>query len=106
MKNSETVLIIDTSRSDRILLSLISDGKSISKIYENKKTTSQILLGSIEGLLKRSKISIFDLTEVKVKIGPGSFTGLRVGISVANTLGWLLGINVNGKNGNILEPSY
>ena len=38
-----------------------------------------------------------DLKEVEVEIGPGSFTGLRVGVSVANALGYSLNIPVNGK---------
>jgi tRNA threonylcarbamoyladenosine biosynthesis protein TsaB len=38
-----------------------------------------------------------DLAKIQVKTGPGSFTGLRVGVSTANALGFSLGIPVNGK---------
>ncbi|MFH1536127.1 MAG: hypothetical protein ABIC96_03620 [Patescibacteria group bacterium] len=34
---------------------------------------------------------------IEVETGPGSFTGLRVGVSVANALGFALNIPVNGK---------
>ena len=37
------------------------------------------------------------LEGIEVETGPGSFTGLRVGVSVANALGYSLGIPVNGK---------
>ena len=38
-----------------------------------------------------------ELEGIEVETGPGSFTGLRVGVSVANALGFALGIPVNGK---------
>ena len=47
---------------------------------------------------KKKARTIKDITEIEVNLGPGSFTGLRVGGSVANALGWLLGIPVNGKD--------
>lgn len=106
MKKTETVLTVDTSDRDKIFLSITYKGKKIYETHIYKKTTSQILLSSIEKILKRFKLSIFDLTEIKVNIGPGSFTGLRVGIAVANTLGWLLGIKVNGKKEKPVEPIY
>ena len=35
--------------------------------------------------------------EIEVDRGPGSYTGIRVGVSVANALGFALNIPVNGK---------
>lgn len=58
---------------------------------------SQSLLGAIEEVLKKAEVKTSELTEIKVETGPGSFTGLRVGVSVANALGYALGIPVNGK---------
>ena len=44
---------------------------------------------------------------IEVNAGPGSFTGLRVGASIANALSFALGIPVNGKPlGEIVEPRY
>ena len=51
----------------------------------------------IEKALKKKKAKLEDIKEIKVQTGPGSFTGLRVGVTVANTLAWVLGIKVNGK---------
>ena len=89
---------------------------------------SQQVLGLINQILKKNKQSfslnkqsfssnkqsfssnkktLEDLTEIEVETGPGSFTGLRVGISVANALGWALKIPVNDKKtGELVEPKY
>ncbi|HLD24540.1 MAG TPA: tRNA (adenosine(37)-N6)-threonylcarbamoyltransferase complex dimerization subunit type 1 TsaB [Patescibacteria group bacterium] len=67
--------------------------------------TSHDLLPLIEEALQENHISVTDLTEITVNEGPGSFTGLRVGIAVANALGLLLRIPVNGKKA-IATPTY
>lgn len=87
-------LYIDTSDRDKIIIG-IDDKKFETSAREEK---SQKLLPFIDEILKKQKTSIDKITEVEVNTGPGSFTGLRVGVSVANTLGWALNIPVNGKN--------
>lgn len=37
-----------------------------------------------------------DIARIMVNVGPGSFTGVRIGISVARALGFALGVNVQG----------
>lgn len=66
---------------------------------------AQVVLPLIERLLKKHKLALQDIDGIEVKPGPGSFTGVRVGVSVANALSFALGIPVNG--GKILvEPIY
>ena len=70
---------------------------------------SQKLLVFIEEILKKEGHSMEDISEIEVNTGPGSFTGLRVGVSVANTIGWALGIPVNGKDlrkGEMVDIKY
>ena len=68
---------------------------------------SQQVLKLIKEILKKNKKTFKDLTAIKVEAGPGSFTGLRVGISVANALGWVLKIPINNKKvGELVEPKY
>ncbi len=87
-------LYIDTSSSDKIVVGLDQDKFET----QSRQDKSQKLLPFIDELLKKKKKKIEDITEIEVNTGPGSFTGLRVGVSVANTFGWVLGIPVNGKN--------
>ena len=58
------------------------------------RPVSQRLLLEIDKLLKQQKAKITDLKAIVVFQGPGSYTGLRVGISVANALGYTLKIPV------------
>lgn len=98
-------LYIDTSGADKITVGL--DEKRYET--EARQEKSQKLLPFIDELLKKSGKKIEDITEIEVNTGPGSFTGLRVGVSVANALGWVLGVPVNGKNlkkGEFVDIKY
>ena len=98
-------LYIDTSDADKIVVSL-DDERFTAKARDDK---SQKLLPFIDGLLKKKKKDISDISEIEVNPGPGSFTGLRVGLSVANTIGWALGVPVNGKDlrkGEVVDIKY
>lgn len=63
-------------------------------VWQSYKTQSQELLPKIDKLLKSNKVKLSNLKAIAVFQGPGSYTGLRVGISVANTLAWSLDIPV------------
>lgn len=94
-------LEIDTSNSERIIV--VFDEIRIET--DSRIGKSQQLLEIIsQEMEKRGKV-LQDITEIEVNLGPGSFTGLRVGVSVANALGWALGIPVNGRR-QLVEPSY
>src|SRR3989344_9102482 len=98
-------LTIDTSDREKIIIEI--DGKKFETSAKEEK--SQKLLPFIEETIKKEGTSIDKITEIEVNTGPGSFTGLRVGVSVANTLGWALGIPVNGKdlrNGEVVNINY
>ncbi len=49
----------------------------------------------ISTMLVKHNVSLSDLDLITVKTGEGSYTGIRVGLTVANTLGWLLDIPVD-----------
>lgn len=96
-------LYIDTSNNKKIIIELDKKRRK----FETKEHKSQELLTLIDKTLKKQNSSIDKITEIEVNIGPGSFTGLRVGISVANALAWALKIPINGKKvGELVEPKY
>lgn len=98
-------LYIDTSNSEEIVIGL--DRKLIHDVAREQK--SQRLLGLVEEELEKRNLKLEDITEIEINTGPGSFTGLRVGVAVANCLGWSLGVPVNGKNiskNGPIEPQY
>ncbi|MBI2599395.1 tRNA (adenosine(37)-N6)-threonylcarbamoyltransferase complex dimerization subunit type 1 TsaB [Candidatus Daviesbacteria bacterium] len=91
------ILHIDTKDQKIVRLSLKDKDKIIKTLSEENEYGSQVLLPLIEKLLKEEKLEYKDLKGIEVETGPGSFTGLRVGVSVANALGFALRIPVNGK---------
>jgi tRNA threonylcarbamoyladenosine biosynthesis protein TsaB len=102
----KTILYIDTSDNQKTLITLVINGQKKELIEKTDNWASQILLPLIDKLLEKNDLSFSQLTEIRVNTGPGSFTGLRVGVAVANTLGWLLGIPVNGQKDKFAEPHY
>lgn len=87
-------LFLDTS-SDDLTISLIKDNNLIfNKIITTKNDHSSYLVATIRESLNVNKLSVKDINKLFVTIGPGSFTGTRIGITVAKTLAWSIGINV------------
>jgi len=95
------ILYIDTSDNKKITVALEINGKKVQNIKQTDTWTSQILLPMIDDLLKKENINVTQLTQININTGPGSFTGLRVGVAVANALGWLLHIPVNETYGAV-----
>lgn len=101
------ILKIDTSSNKQISIELDIDGKKDELTEDATFLRSEATLPAIEKLIERNNLEIQDIERIEVNKGPGSFTGLRVGIAIANTLGFLLGVPVNGKKvGELEEPVY
>lgn len=101
------ILKIDTTNNKEVIVGLQIDGKEIIKKQELDTKKAQVVLPMLEELLKGQHVSLHDLHAIEVNSGPGSFTGIRVGLSIANTLGFLLQIPVNGKKiGDAAEATY
>lgn len=64
------------------------------EVWHADRNLSLTILGKIEKLLKKNKFKFDDLEGVVAFEGPGSFTGLRIGLTVANTLAYGLRIPV------------
>lgn len=95
------LLSIDTSDNKKTIVKL--NQKTIINQYSSP--CSQKLLLVINQLLKQEHKTLKDLTAIKVNLGPGSFTSLRVGVSVANALSFALNIPVNNQKPPVI-PQY
>lgn len=76
---------------------LLGDGGLVGSVcFTTKQLYSQRLLPSIEWLLERTELQVADVTTIGVAVGPGSFTGLRIGLSVAKALAYSSGASIVG----------
>ncbi len=98
--------------NDYVLIGLLKNGKKIDEVCElSKKGHSTLLVPSIDKILKDNNTDSKDLNEIIVVSGPGSFTGVRLGITVAKTLAYTLNIpikeitSIEAIASNILEEN-
>lgn len=83
-------LLIDTHDKD-VLLVLYKDGKVLD--YINKESNmrhSEVTMPSLVELINKNGITINDINEIYTVVGPGSFTGVRIGVVIAKTIAYLL----------------
>ena len=83
-------LFIDTSSSD-VSIAIINDNQvitSITKEIPNKHSVYTVKF--IDDCIKESKLSLNNIDKIMVVTGPGSFTGVRIGVTIAKTIAYLL----------------
>ena len=80
---------------------LVDDKRSYGYLPLEVNRYADSILEYIDRLLKKAKITVKDLTGIFVVIGPGSFTGLRVGIAIANQFAHQLNIPIIGLKTNV-----
>lgn len=74
-------------------------------IREVATPRDQDVFGLLVSSLKSENMTIKDITEIEVNVNSGSFTGTRIGVSIANALGFALKIPVNGQM-HPVTPTY
>lgn len=80
------ILALDSSAAPASA-ALLEDGKILSEFYINtKQTHSQTLMPMVESVLKLTNKTLDDVTCMAVSAGPGSFTGVRIGVSCVKGL--------------------
>src|SRR5690606_20932616 len=89
-------LAIDTARERLQLALILADGTADTEIRDIAKGHAEIIFPAIDALLARHGLAYKDLQRIGVSTGPGSFTGLRIGLSAARGLGVALDIAVIG----------
>lgn len=83
------------SATTNLVVAILVDGK-ITYLYDNNddKDTSSKIMPVIDEAFKKSKIVPKDINKIFVVNGPGSFTGIRVGLTVAKVMGYSFNIPV------------
>lgn len=97
-------LFLDTSTPETILK---IDDKEFRYVFAND--LAEKLLRFIKDKLDESKLDWHDITEIEFMSGPGSFTGLRIGASIVNTLAHELDVPLydhHGKKHAQIIPEY
>lgn len=95
-------MIILALRTDKpqAELYVFANGQQLTTIrWQAHLKLAETLNSKIEEILNKSSISYRDLQGVAIFKGPGSFTGLRIGVSVANALAYSLDIPVVARAG-------
>jgi tRNA threonylcarbamoyladenosine biosynthesis protein TsaB len=91
-----TILAIDTSNTT-LGVALIENNQVLGEYITNlKKNHSIRIMPAIERLMKDCDKTPDDLTKIIVAKGPGSYTGVRIGVTVAKTLAWTLNLPLVG----------
>lgn len=88
------ILYLDTSELTARLAVFEDESKVAEVIWEAGRELSSTLSQKFEELLSKAKIKASDLSGICVFVGPGSFTGLRIGLSFANGLAFALKVTV------------
>ena len=82
------ILAFETS-AKAASVALMDDKKLLGESYQNTGMThSQTLMVMAEDLLKQCGKTVADVTAVAVAEGPGSFTGVRIGVAAAKGFAW------------------
>lgn len=87
-------LFIDTS-SSRIILAILENEKVLKEINEaNDHSLSSRIFPLIDQLFHDTNCNVDDIKRIYVVNGPGSFTGIRVGVTIAKTYAWAKKIEI------------
>ncbi len=102
-KKTMNILFIDTSSNEIIKVGLRIGNKK----YEIRRRVgvqkAQVVLPLIDKLLKKYNIELKQINAIRVNTGPGSFTGIRVGVAITNALSFALKIPVNGRKSGAIR---
>lgn len=88
-------LFIDTCHYN-LIVGIYKDNEKLVLLNEkNDNHLSERLLPLIDKALKSVEVDVFDISHIVVANGPGSFTGVRIGVTVAKTLAYAIGCKIH-----------
>ncbi|WP_336825424.1 tRNA (adenosine(37)-N6)-threonylcarbamoyltransferase complex dimerization subunit type 1 TsaB [Sporosarcina sp. USHLN248] len=81
---------IDTANTP-LSIAIVKDGKLLSEVNTSVAVNHSLqAMPEIEDLFKRVKLEPDEIDAIAVSEGPGSYTGVRIGVTIAKTLAWTL----------------
>ncbi len=84
------ILALETSAKS-VSAAVTEDGRILASAYQNAGMTHSVtLMPLVDAMLKNADLDKADMDLIAVAAGPGSFTGLRIGVSAAKGLAWAL----------------
>ena len=83
------LLALDTSTQQAAVALVVDDSTVFTARPDPEARHGRILIPTIQGLLKEACLKIGDLDGVVVGLGPGSYTGLRIGLTAAKTFAFV-----------------
>lgn len=88
------ILAIDTS-SPICSVAILENDNLVDEInLDDGRTHSENLMPLIDSVLKRNKLDIKDIEMISCCVGPGSFTGIRIGVSTIKPMAEILNIKI------------
>lgn len=107
-------LVIDTCTSN-LIIALCKDNKIVSELVKKNDTNlSTEFTALVQNIIRQANLSIDMIDAIFISTGPGSFTGIRVGLTFAKVLGWSKQIKVipfsslellaSGASNNVIVP--
>lgn len=96
VQNEPIILAVETALSKGSLAILKGERELDSLIGSGKSLRSEDLLQKIKNILERNDLQIRDISLIAVSTGPGSFTGIRVGLATAQALSFAVNCPVIG----------
>lgn len=94
------ILMIRTDKPEAELYLYDNNHKVAESKWEAHRQLADTIHLKIKELLDTNDLNYKDLKGMAVFKGPGSFTGLRIGITVANTFAYSLGLPIVGAEGD------
>ncbi len=86
-------LFIDT-HFEEVTIGLVDGEKEFTKKARSERSHSEIVMPVIDSIFKEANLKPQDIDEIVVVNGPGSFTGVRIGVTIAKTLAYTLNVPI------------